>query len=177
MNPIHCLAIERAGRYCRHAGMYGFTLLELMITLAVLSVVVGIAVPSFRDMVAQQNVRAAASALHSSIVQARAEAVKRNANVTLRPATGETWSDGWLMVTAAAPADSAAVHRERLAGGVTISAGSTASLVFRPSGRLTPSTSEVNFKLTSVADSSKTRCVEVSLSGQAKSGECADDEE
>lgn len=171
MNSMDSYPSGKGMPYVGRTSMAGFTLLELLITIAVVSIMIGIAVPSFRDMVANQSVRSAAETLHSSIVQARAEAVKRNANVTLRPATGETWSNGWLIVTAAAPADSAAVHRERLAAGVTVSAGTTASLVFRPSGRISGSAS---FELTSATDSSRKRCVTVSLDGRAntKVGGC-----
>lgn len=171
MNSMDSYPSGKGMPYVGRTSMAGFTLLELLITIAVVSIMIGIAVPSFRDMVANQSVRAAAETLHSSIVQARAEAVKRNTNVTLRPATGETWSNGWLIVTAAAPADSAAVHRERLAAGATVSAGSTASLVFRPSGRISGSAS---FELTAATDSSRKRCVTVSLDGRAntKVGGC-----
>lgn len=60
----------------------GYTLLELMITVAIVAVVAAIAYPSMQDLLASQRVRAASSALYESLIAARGEALKRNATVS-----------------------------------------------------------------------------------------------
>lgn len=79
----------------RHAR--GFTLVELMIVVTLMAVMLGIAAPSFRDFVAGQRVKTAAGEYSSSLVQARSEAIKRNASVTVTPATlsASGWAQGW----------------------------------------------------------------------------------
>lgn len=78
----------------------GFTLLELLITMAVVAILAAIAVPSFQNMIATQQVRSAASDLVSALNFARSEAVKRNASVTVTPAAGG-WTDGWTIAAGA----------------------------------------------------------------------------
>jgi type IV fimbrial biogenesis protein FimT len=56
----------------------GFTLVELVVALSIASILAAIAVPSYRELVASQRVRAAASALYGSLIYARSEAIKRN---------------------------------------------------------------------------------------------------
>lgn len=163
-------------------SMSGFTLLELMITIALVSIMIGIAIPSFRDITETQTLRAAAGSLHASLMQARAEAIKRNAEVRLRPASGQAWSDGWLIPGLASPSsDTSPIHHERLSGGVTVSAtgggSAVTSIIFRPSGRLKPASSSVQdiaFELVSTGGTSKKRCVRIALDGRAttKSGGC-----
>lgn len=61
----------------------GFTLIELMFTVVVLAVLLGIGVPNFRDFVRNGRMTAAANDLLTDINLARSEAVKRRVPVTL----------------------------------------------------------------------------------------------
>jgi type IV fimbrial biogenesis protein FimT len=59
----------------------GFTLVELMVTLTVASVLLVIAVPSFRNLIVSNALTTAANELVGALNLARMEAVKRNASV------------------------------------------------------------------------------------------------
>ena len=84
----------------------GFTLLELMIALAVLGIVVGIAVPAFTDIIRQNRLAAQSNELLGASALARSEAVKRGSAVTLCPvdladanacSDDDQWSNGWIV--------------------------------------------------------------------------------
>jgi type IV fimbrial biogenesis protein FimT len=81
--------------------MVGFTLIELMVTLAVLAITLGIGVPMFRDTIARNNVVSEANRLVASINFARSQAVTKGQVVTLARlgATAQDWSDGWEVFT------------------------------------------------------------------------------
>ena len=74
----------------------GFTLAELMIAIAVLGIILGIAVPSMQSFILNQRVRSASFDLTSDFLFARSEATKRNANVTIA-ANGGSWQNGWIV--------------------------------------------------------------------------------
>ena len=76
------------------ASRNGFTLVELLIALVVLSILVAIASPAFSTLIAEQRIRAAATELRVGISLARSEAVKRNAGTVLQ-GLGGNWSTGW----------------------------------------------------------------------------------
>ena len=61
------------------------TLIELMIGLAIAAILLLLAAPAYRDFIANTNVRNAAENTVAGLRQARAEAVKRNGQVQLRP--------------------------------------------------------------------------------------------
>jgi type IV fimbrial biogenesis protein FimT len=75
----------------------GFTLIEVMITIALLVILLGLAVPGFQGLV--QNTRAStlANEFTVGLTFARSEAVKRGAFVTLCPSSG-SWASGWFVV-------------------------------------------------------------------------------
>lgn len=73
----------------------GFTLLELLITLSVLSVTLLVAVPQLQESLVKSEVEAMSRLLMSSISQARHEAIKRNTFVVMRAFGG--WERGWVI--------------------------------------------------------------------------------
>jgi len=84
----------------------GFTLIELMLVLAVLAGAVTIGAPSMRTLLQGNQLRAASSRFLAAINLARSEAVMRNQPVSICPsamaATGEavcsgSYRDGWLV--------------------------------------------------------------------------------
>jgi type IV fimbrial biogenesis protein FimT len=88
----------------------GFTLVELMVTLSVLAILLGIAVPSFTGAIASTAVAGHVNTFMADARFARTEAIKRGANVTMcRSDNAETatptcstaaatdWSAGWLI--------------------------------------------------------------------------------
>lgn len=73
----------------------GFTLVELMVTLAVLAVVVAAAGPSFADFFDKYRLRGAADAVISLLSNARAEAVKSNQDINVAfTGSGPAWCAG-----------------------------------------------------------------------------------
>jgi type IV fimbrial biogenesis protein FimT len=75
---------------------FGFTLVELMMTLVVFFIIANMAVPSMRSQMDKREVIAAAEALYSNISLARTEAITRSRNVHIRfNADGSTtWQYG-----------------------------------------------------------------------------------
>lgn len=72
----------------RFSGQAGFNLLELMITVMIAGLVLGIGVPSFTQFMGNNRMAAAANDLLTSIHAARTEAVKRRQTVTVCASSG-----------------------------------------------------------------------------------------
>ncbi len=64
----------------------GVTIVELMITIAVLAILLTVAVPNFRSVINNNRVSGAANSLVTAMAYARSEAVARSAIVRLCPA-------------------------------------------------------------------------------------------
>lgn len=110
----------------------GFTLLEVMVTLAVLGILVSIAIPSFSYLAANTKMKGAATDLHLALLKARSEAVKRSTSVTLTPTNSTNWAQGWSMTV-----DGVAVGEQSALQGVVITTATPLpTLVFQSSGRL-----------------------------------------
>ena len=67
----------------RNRPQSGFTLLELIVVVAVAAVLVSLAAPSFREFFAKRRVEGVASELNTDLQYARSEAVARNAVVRI----------------------------------------------------------------------------------------------
>ncbi|MEW6703552.1 MAG: GspH/FimT family pseudopilin [Pseudomonadota bacterium] len=80
----------------RASQVKGFTLTELMVTLTVLSVVLAVGIPSFKNLLARNRVSGQANEFIGALNLARSEAVRRGQPVTLRSAAGtEDFGTGW----------------------------------------------------------------------------------
>jgi type IV fimbrial biogenesis protein FimT len=139
----------------------GFTLAELLVVLTVLSVLAVVAVPSLSTFTAGQRVKESAVNIYSALVTARAEAVKRNANVALTPAAAG-WQGGWQI---ADPATSGRYLLDQTLTGVTVSGPSgTGGIVYQSSGRIL-GTSSGAFQF-SGSSTDVLYCVKVTVSGR-----------
>lgn len=91
---------------------HGFSIIELMIAVAIMSILMAIALPAFSDYIRNVKVRTEAEAFVSGIQLARAEAVRRNAPVeflltsdaptetNVASATASTSGPNWIVRTA-----------------------------------------------------------------------------
>ncbi len=80
----------------------GFTLIELLVTLAILAIVAVIAAPSLQSFVLNNRIRTQATALTTSLVLARTEAINRSTHVVTCPGSssgcnGTQWESGWVV--------------------------------------------------------------------------------
>lgn len=96
-----------AARACprQRTGAAGFTLLELMVTVAILAIVAALAAPSFAAMFKTNRARSVASELMAALSLARSEAVRRGQAVTICKSrdgsscggSGTQWDNGWIV--------------------------------------------------------------------------------
>ncbi|MGY1459557.1 GspH/FimT family pseudopilin [Luteimonas sp. A534] len=82
----------------------GFTLIEVVTSLSVLSILLAVALPAFSALLEHQRTSAAMASLVSQMSHARLAAVKHRHPVVLCPSTdglrcdtGGDWSNGWMV--------------------------------------------------------------------------------
>ncbi|WP_423707694.1 GspH/FimT family pseudopilin [Undibacterium sp. WLX3042] len=78
-------------------GGSGFSLVELMVTVAIAAILMAIAAPSFKIFIDNQKLLTTATEFYSAVNMTRSEAIKRGAQVTLAANDGASWTSGWTV--------------------------------------------------------------------------------
>lgn len=88
----------------KHKYLKGFTIIELMLTIAVAAVILTLGVPSFQGLMERNQLTTNINRFISSLALARSEAIKRNQRVVVCPSSdGDTCSNaggydnGWII--------------------------------------------------------------------------------
>jgi len=117
-------------------GARGFTLIELMIGIAIMSIVMALAMPSYRTWIQNTRIRNTAESILNGLQVARMEAVRRNVPVQLLFGTGSAWTVGCVTVTATCPATiQSRSSGEGSSTAVTVTSSGGGTFVFDQFGR------------------------------------------
>ena len=86
------------------AGNRGFTVIEILVTLSVVSILLAMAAPSYRTLVQDSQLIAQSNNFFSAMMLAKSEAIKRSSPTTICSSTNGTtcagvtaWTSGWLV--------------------------------------------------------------------------------
>ncbi len=156
----------------------GFTLVELMITIAILAIALGVALPNLTQFIVKQRVSGQANELLNSLSYARSEASKINNNVVVIPLTNAAtgWTNGWCVgpSTIANCNDPAVLKSYPAATDDMIITSpyllATNKLTFRRDGTLLSGISAESFNITSErlqAADNGARCITLNALGKA----------
>ena len=138
--------------------MAGFTLVELVITMTLLAILASIAAPAYRELTANTRLRDTASALSLAMTQARSEAAKRGAAVSIVPNEGG-WAKGWVIQDA----DENVLFSQGEINAVSFEKAPDA-VIYVQSGRV-QGNAEIEFSLKSAHVSEAERCVSTDAAG------------
>jgi len=86
----------------RHSRIVGFSLIELMVTIAIVAILLAVAFPSFEGSLRSNRVATATNELMASLSLARSEAIRNPTGAALCTSTNGTacggdWNDGWMV--------------------------------------------------------------------------------
>lgn len=95
----------------------GFTLIELMVTLILLSVMLTLAAPSFMTFQRNAELTSASNSFVAALSAARAEAMKRQLRTFVVPLSGTNWASGWRVFVDA--------NSDVVSGSISAGAGDT----------------------------------------------------
>ena len=76
----------------------GFTILELMFTVAIAAVIVGIGIPNMQTVIWNNRTATQVNELVSALNLARSEAVAQGVDVYIIPNVGNDWTTGWRVM-------------------------------------------------------------------------------
>jgi type IV fimbrial biogenesis protein FimT len=115
----------------------GFTLIELMIGIAIAAIILTLGIPSFSEVIRNNRIAVQSNELVSALHLARSEAIKRSATVRVCSSTdgatcanNASWATGWVVLDVAGN-----VLRtwDAIGGGLTLT-GPAAAIQFLSSG-------------------------------------------
>lgn len=160
------------GRSIRNRG---FTLIEMMVTVAILAILIAAVTPSFRGLLRDNQAATQANALVTSLMLARSEAIKRNAPVVMcrsddgASCAGSDWAEGWILwadTDGDTTIDSGEIVQvqEALAGNFTLTATGS-SFTYRPDGSVSGAADSFEL-LPPDGDTDYGRCVAVDVTGR-----------
>lgn len=146
----------------------GFTLIELVVVIAIAGIAMSIAVPAVGDWVRNQRIRTASFDVYAALVFARSEAISRNASAANRVAIvpagacdGDScsWREGWSI------RQGGVEIQGRDALPTTLAIEGPLQIEFDRTGRATISGITGGIEVTS-AESAQVRCIRVDLVGR-----------
>lgn len=153
----------------------GFSFVELMVVVAMISVALAVAIPGISAFMGGQRVRSATLDFSAAAMFARSEAMKRGASIFIKaPGGGNDLAAGWCVIFAdsaagcdlSAPAG-AVMRLQQPLPGVAISWETTAGPIgFNTSGRLSAA---VKLEFSEADNGGHLRCLTIDVSGSATS--------
>lgn len=147
----------------------GFTVIEMLIVVAVLAILATLATPDLRRFIIESRVRSSAMEFMGDLYYARSAAIRLNTVVTVQGTGGGTdWSNGWLVTcTTPAAACAAPLRTHGAIEGVVINAG-VASFAYAMDGRLDGLAGQTMFMTPGPNPSQGVhmRCVNIDMSGR-----------
>lgn len=150
----------------------GFSAVELMIGIAILAILMGLAAPSFNIWLQNSQIRNAAESIQNGLQRARAEAVARNTNIQLVLGAGSSWV---VRVAGGAEIESRpgsegsknAILAVTPAGATTVTFNSFGGLAANADGSATLTQVEVDSSVLAAVDSQELR-ITIGLGGYAR---------
>ena len=161
-----------------HAQHVGFTLIELMVTIAVAAIVLSLGVPSFERLIERNQLTANINELVASLNYARSEAVRRNQRVSIchsndaSSCSGTKFEEGWIIFTDQDqdgdrdnPADTILRVHSALPQSISLGENLSGNLSFKPNGR---ADDNGRFVMCKNNDLTKARAIFITINGRVR---------
>lgn len=145
----------------------GFTLVELLVTIAVAAILLSLAMPSFSDATLSGKLAASANDLVAGVTLGRSEAIKRNAVASMCVSSNGTscgsggWEQGWIVI-----AGGNVIQKHAAAPTGFKASSSVTKIDFQPSGVGSTQATITVCRATPTAGSQE-RVVQVDATGRA----------
>jgi type IV fimbrial biogenesis protein FimT len=149
----------------------GFTLVELMVTIAVVAILLSVALPAMQSFLQNDRQLTQANTLWMSLNLARSEARKQDVSVSVCPSNdgltcsgSASWAQGWIVLSTAPGTTAPAMTIPAMATGSTLTeATPLATVIFFSNGM---TSSAAAFTLCDRRGAAQARSIEVTLAGR-----------
>jgi type IV fimbrial biogenesis protein FimT len=158
----------------------GFTLVELMVTVAIVAILLAIALPSFQGSFRSNRVATATNELLASLSLARSEAIRNTRGAAVCASTNGTacgggWNDGWLVWRdndgdGAIDAGEPIVRYTQAKQALTLT-GTATVLAFDSRGRTVGGQQTLGIRPSDVT--TPARCITIGVTGQTRVAQAA----
>lgn len=115
-----------------HQKQSGFTLMELMIVIAIIAILTVIAFPYFADIIERNKLKQAAEGLKSELEWTRSEAIKQSCNASMVFTTGMNWQ--YIITPCTGAAKTTTATSPKVSMSSTSFTGDTVTFDFRRGG-------------------------------------------